>query len=213
MSCTYCNNKYHSVQECEHPDSVPFYAQIAPKLKKYAYDFWELYKLLEPLTVGQIEMIMVSLGGPIDVNKLTLIICIIELNFEYELAKNDFTDANAITCAVIRALLLVKLSLKNTATKEREICRNLLTIRVGNLVTETADKIVPIIKDEVAEHPDMDGADTIKQIGFDLFYTTNPFNRLQRSREDPEVWVDFEDTADLLFKAPLVIKPMVVHRH
>ena len=51
---------------------------------------------------------------------------------------------------------------------------------------------------------------SIKHIGADLFYTKNPFNLIQRSTEDPEVLVDFEDTADLLFRAPLVIKPMVV---
>lgn len=220
MSCTYCNDAYHTVQECEHPDSVLFYAHIAQKLKKNAYDFWELYQMLDPLTVGEVEMVMVSLGGPIDMNKSTLIARIIQLNFEYELARNDFTDANAITCIVSRAVLLIKRTLKDSTKEEVEMYNQLLQIRVGNLVTETTEQIIPIIKERITRHLEMGDIKTkksvtlsIKHIGADLFYTKNPFNLIQRSTEDPEVLVDFEDTADLLFRAPLVIKPMVVIKH
>ena len=212
MSCTYCNNNFHTVLECEHPDSVPFYAEFALKLKKNAYDFWELYQILEPLTLGQLQMIMVSLNGPIDMDKSTLIACIIELNFEYETGMNDVTDKNAITCAVDRAFLLTKRTLKNTTEDEIEMCNKLLRIGVGKLITDTAEQFIPIIQEKIAVSSKLGfrGKATrqldnyIKKAGFDLFYTKNGFNRVQRNLDDPEVWVNLEDTTDLLFARPLV---------
>jgi len=212
MPCTYCNNEYHTVHECEHPDSVTFYAEIAFKLKHNAYDFWELYQILEPLTIGQLQMVMVSLNGPIDMDKNTLIACIIELNFEYEIARDDVTDKNAITCAVDRAFLLTKRTLKNTTEDELEMCNKLLRIGVGKLITETAEQILPIIQEKIASlvnlgfgRKDTSALDNyIIRIAFDLFYTKNMFNRVQRNMEDPEVWVNMEDTADLLIARPLV---------
>lgn len=145
MPCTYCNNAFHTVHECEHPDSVKLYSAVVIELKYGAFEFWNLYKRLNQYTIGELQMVMVTLcvSAPIDYDKATLIARIIEGNFNYETSLNNVTDTEVIACATDIAFLMIKRTLADTTEEEMKICNKLLSIDVENLIFKTTKHIFP----------------------------------------------------------------------
>lgn len=214
MSCTYCDSVSHTVADCDCPTSIILCRTVLPKLKEHLFDFWEQYKILTQLSVPELQIIMKTLDAPVNFEKPTLIAIIIELNIYYELDKNEVTDKNVLTAIVNRVWLLVKQMLPDTTEEESIICTKLLAIDVRNLITDTTQEILPIVERELRKYLRMNAIKTpnhvemyIKQYTFSLFYAENEFNTCIRGVNDPEVYVDIEDTADLLFvkKPPIII--------
>ena len=212
MPCTYCNNAFHTVADCDHPDSVILCANIFLKLNHNMFDFWEQYKILEPLTIGQLQIIMVTLEGPIDLDPHILIASIICLSFQYELNKNELTDKDAITCAVNRVVLSVKRTLPDTTEIEADMCNRLLRVDVNVLIADTTRKILPIVERKLHQYLYLNGNKSsndvvmiVRQFGFNLFYKENTFNRHLRSLDYPEVYVDAAANSNILFEQYAII--------
>lgn len=215
MPCAYCDSVSHTVADCDSPTSLVLCRTVLPKLKDNLFDFWEQYKILTRLSVPELQIIMKTLDAPVNFVKSSLIICIIELNFYYELDKNMVTEKMALTAIVNRVWLLIKKTLPDTTEEESEICDGLLAIDVRNLIMDTTQEIMPIVEHELHKYLRLNAIKSsndvelcMKHFTRSLFYSENMHNHRIRSVNNQDVYVDMDDTADLLFEKK---QPIVIH--